>query len=175
MKTKRFDIENYCHFVTTKTHHNVKIFNKEENTELFLRVLFEVRQKLNFSLIGFVIMPDHLHLMVVPDRRNTISDVMRHLKGRFARLYNKSRRINSADYGKKVIVDRTGNLSPSRANIWQESFYDHVIRNEQELLEKLNYIHNNPVTAKMVAKPEDYKFSSASGTYKIDLERYYQG
>ena len=172
---KRFDIENYCHFVTTRTYNDVRIFQKKENTELFLRILYEVKGKLNFLLIAFVIMLDHLHLMIVPDRRNTISDVMRHFKGRFARFYNKSRRMNSADYGKKVIVHRTGNLSPSEAKIWQEGFYDHVIRNKKEFLQKLNYIHNNPVTAGMVAKPEDYKFSSASGIYKIDLERYYGG
>lgn len=175
MKTKRFNIENYCHFVTTKTFNNVKIFERKEKAQLFLKILYEVKEKLNFLLIAFVIMPDHLHLMIVPDRRNTISDVMRHLKGRFARLYNKSRRINSADYRKTVIVHRTGNSSPSKGKIWQEGFYDHVISNQKEFLEKLNYIHNNPVTAKMVAKPEDYKFSSASGIYKIDLERYYGG
>lgn len=150
-------------------------FSRKRNTQFFLRVLYEAREKLNFLLIGFVIMPDHLHLMIVPDRRNTISDVMRHIKGRFSRFYNKSRRINSADYGEKPLPHRAGNLSLPVKKVWQEGFYDHVIRNKKEFMERLNYIHNNPVKAKIVKKPEDYKFSSASDINKIDIERYCGG
>ena len=175
-KIKRFNIENRCHFVTTKTFDNAKIFNKEKNVQLFLKVLYEVKEKLNFLLIGFVIMPDHLHLMIVPETRNSISDVMRHIKGRFARLYNQSIwRINSADYETNKIFYRAGNSSPPKRKVWQNSFYDHVIRNRKEFLEKLNYIYNNPVKAKIVAKPEDYKFSSISEIYEVDLERYFGG
>jgi len=204
-KIKRFNIVNYCHFVTTKTFNNVKIFNKEENVQLFLKVLYEVKEKLDFLLIGFVIMQDHLHLMIVPNTRNTISDVMRHIKGRFARFYNQSirginspdygvkddihgrmnsagyeakgsiRRMNSAGYKETSVFHRAGNSSPPERKVWQDSFYDHVLRNAKEFKERLNYIYNNPVEEKLVEKPEDYRFSSISGLYKVDLEEYFWG
>lgn len=161
--------------MTTKTFNNAKILEKEKNAQLLIKVLYEVKEKLNFLLIAFVIMPDHLHLMIVLEERNTISDVLRHIKGRFARFYNTSRRINSADYDEGCSPHRAGNLSLPNGRVWQKGFYDHVIKNQKEFLEKLNYIHNNPVKAKIVATPEEYMFSSASGAHEMDIERYFGG
>jgi putative transposase len=187
-KVTRFNLENYCHFVTSKTYRNARIFSNENSSEFFIQTLLEVKEKLNFLLIAFVVMPDHIHLMLVPNKRNTISDVMRHIKGRFARKYNKlSRGINSPDYGisvhrtgnsslpNKNQIHRAGNLSQPEANVWQESFYDHVIRNSKEFVERLNYIHYNPVKANLVDTPEDYKYSSATGKYETDLDGYVGG
>jgi putative transposase len=173
-KVTRFNIENYCHFVTSKTYCNSKIFSKDEAADLFIQTIFEVKEKLNFLLLAFVIMPDHIHLMLVPDKRNTISDVMRHIKGCFARKYNQvSRGINSSDYG--VLDHRAGNSSLPGSKVWQKSFYDHVIRNKMEFVERLNYIYYNPVKVALVDKPEDYKYSSATGKYETDLLRYVGG
>jgi len=187
-KVTRFNIENYCHFVTSKTYRNARIFSNEHAVKLLIQTIFEVKAKLNFLLIAFVVMPDHMHLMIVPDKRNTISDVMRHIKGRFARRYNLlSRGINSPDYGihdhragnlsssYKHDTHRAGNLSLPDSKVWQESFYDHVIRNKMEFVERLNYIYYNPVKAKLVDKPEDYKYSSATGKYETDLFCYVGG
>jgi putative transposase len=170
----RFNIENYCHFVTSKTYRNAKIFSNEHAGKLLTQTIFEVKKKLNFLLIAFVVMPDHIHLMLVPDKRNTISDVMRHIKGRFARKYNLlSRGINSPDY--EEDTHRAGNLSLPESKVWQESFYDHVIRNRKEFVERLNYIYYNPVKAGLVDKPEDYKYSSVTGKYETDLLCYVGG
>jgi|GEM_PF-2807208 len=75
-KVTRFNLESYCHFVTSKTYRSQKIFSKGKVADLLIQTLFEVKEKLNFRLIGSVVMPDHIHLMVVPDKRNSISDVM---------------------------------------------------------------------------------------------------
>ncbi len=202
-KVTRFNLENYCHFVTSKTHRNTRIFSNEKTTQLLIQTIFEVRKKLNFLLIAFVIMPDHFHLMLVPNKRSTISDVIRHIKGRFARKYNMlSRGMNSPDYGldshragnlslpkERLLQEcrginspdygidshRAGNSSQPVTKVWQESFYDHVIRNRKELVERLNYVYYNPVKAKLVDKPEDYKYSSARGEYQTDLLSYVGG
>jgi putative transposase len=173
-KVTRFNLENSCHFVTSKTYRNARIFSNENSSELFIQTLFEVKEKFNFLVIAFVVMPDHIHLMLVPNERNTISDVMRHIKGRFSRRYNLlSRGMNSPDY---VIPDhRAGNSSVPETKVWQDSFYDHVIRNRKEFDERLNYLYNNPVKAKLVEKPDDYKYSSAAGEYETDLDGYVGG
>ncbi|MFQ6002632.1 MAG: transposase [Candidatus Zixiibacteriota bacterium] len=195
-KVTRFKLENYCHFVTSKTYRNAKIFSKGEATDLLIQTIFEVKKKLNFRLLAFVVMPDHIHLMLVPDKRNSISDVMRHIKGRFSRRYNLlSRGMNSPDYGvqdhragnsspshkpnthragnsspsHKPNTHRAGNLSLPKSKVWQDSFYDHIIRNRKEFVQRLNYIHYNPVRAGLVEKAEDYKYSSATGKFNIDL------
>jgi len=112
-KVARFNLENYCHFVTSKTHRNTKIFSEGKAADLLIQTIFEVRKKLRFRLLAFVVMPNHIHLMLVPDKRNSISDVMRHIKGRFARRYNQlSRGINSPDY--EPENHRTEDLSSSR-------------------------------------------------------------
>ena len=173
-KVTRFNLENYCHFITSKTYRSQKIFSKGKVADLLIQTLFEVKEKLNFRLIGFVVMPDHIHLMVVPDKRNSISDVMRHIKGRFSRRYNHfSRGMNSPDYG--APNHRAGNLSLPKPKVWQESFHDHVIRNRKEFDQRLNYLYNNPVKAKLVEKPEDYKYASATGKYETDLDGYAGG
>ena len=230
-KVTRFNIENYCHFVTSNTCRSAKIFSKGKAADLLVQSIFEVKKKLNFRLLAFVVMPDHIHLMMVPDKRNTISDVMRHIKGRFSRRYNHlSRGMNSPDYGvqdhragnpsphHKPDTHRAGNLSlPSRRynllsgemispddetegykiwdlssfhepknhragnlslpkfKVWQESFYDHVIRNRKEFVQRLNYIHCNPIRLGLAEKPENYKYSSARGKFRIDLDAYLGG
>jgi putative transposase len=187
-KVTRFNLENYCHFVTTKTYRNTKIFSTENSAKLLIETIYEEKEKLKFLLIAFVIMPDHLHIMIVPDKRNTISDVIRHIKGRFARKYNKiSRGINSPDYGVQVhkaenlslshkpATHRAVNSSLPESKVWQESFYDHVIRNKKEFVERLNYIYFNPVKAELVDKPEDFEYSSASGKFETDLLGYVGG
>jgi putative transposase len=187
-KVTRFNLENYCHFVISKTYRNEKIFSEERTAGLLIQTIFEVKRKLNFRLLAFVVMPDHIHLMLVPDKRNSISDVMRHIKGRFSRRHNHlSRGINSPDYGvqdhragnssphHKPDTHRAGNSSLPGSKVWQESFYDHVIRNRKELLQRLNYIYNNPVRKRLAEKSEDYKYSSATGKFRIDLDTYLGG
>ena len=201
-KVTRFNLENYCHFVTSKTCRNAKIFTKGNVADLLIQTIFEIKKKLKFRLLAFVIMPDHIHLMLIPDKRNSISDVMRHIKGRFSRRYNLlSRGMNSPDYGAKnpgtgglssfhnpknhragnlssshePENHRAGNLSLPKSKVWQESFYDHVIRNRKEFVQRLNYVHYNPVRVGLAEKPEDYKYSSATGEFDTDLDTYLGG
>lgn len=187
-KVTRFNLENYCHFVTSKTYINAKTFSKEKAAGLLIQTIFEVKNKLKFHLVAFVIMPDHINLMLVPNKRNSISDVMRHIKGRFSRRYNLlSRGMNSPDYeaeGHKIEDlssfhepedHRAGNSSLPKSKVWQESFYDHVIRNRKEFVQRLNYIHYNPVRVGLAEKPEDYPYSSATGKFSIDLDTYLGG
>jgi putative transposase len=81
--------------------------------------------------------------------------------------------MSSLDY--EVPKHRAGDSSRPTSRVWQESFYDHVVRNRKEFDERLNYLYNNPVKARFVEKPEEYRFSSATGKYEIDLDGYAGG
>ena len=123
-KVTRFNIENYCHFVTSKTYRNTKIFSDGKTADFLIQTIYEVMEKLRFKLIGFVVMPDHIHLMLVSDKRNSISDVMRHIKGRFSRRYNYlSRGMNSPDYEPedRNMVDLSSSRKSKNQKAWNSS------------------------------------------------------
>ena len=107
----------------------------------FLLVCIEYNKYIySFRFYGFVIMPEHLHCIIQPAPGTTISEIMKHIKGDFARKFNIMRK--------------------SSGSLWQKSFFDEVIRGRRHLINMIEYMHNNPVRAGLVAVPEDYEFSS---------------
>lgn len=100
-------------------------------------------------------MPDHIHLIVLPNKNESISKIMQSIKG-FV-----SWRINKENGTKK--------------RIWQKSFYDYILDSEKKLITKLKYIHRNPIRCGFVEKEEDYRYSSAYPDSSTDLEIYLNG
>jgi len=149
IRLKRLDLERHIHFVTSKTKDNTPIFSDKETAELFLAVLFDCRKKYKFLLFGFVIMPDHFHALIKPDRDYSISMVMQKIKSLFAYRYRE--------------------LTGISGSIWQKSFYDFVLNSKEKLIEKLNYIHNNPIRENIVSSPKDYPYSSYKILNQLDL------
>lgn len=96
-------------------------------------------------------MPDHVHLIVVPGLAANLGNIMQYVKGRFARRYN----------------ERTGGVG----KLWQDRYYESIIRDEASLVRRMQYIEANPVTAGLVSQPEEFPFSSAASE-RDDLESY---
>ena len=78
-----------------------------------------------YTLISAVVMPDHVHLLIIPFKRYSLSRIMKGIKGVSARKINKMRQTTGS--------------------IWQDESFDRIIRNQKELNEKLQYMANNPV------------------------------
>jgi putative transposase len=123
-------------FVTSRTHNSWRIFRIERNAELFLETLQHYRREGHYKLHAFVVMPDHIHLLLTPLDRS-IERVMGLIKGGF------SHRLSS------------------RFPVWQRSFTDRRVRDKDEFLVKREYIHQNPIRGRLVASAELYRFSSA--------------
>src|SRR3972149_3531164 len=83
------DAENTPYFITTVTHNRQKVFAGASAAEMFLEELNYARQELGFALLSFVVMPDHVHLLLVPRSPSPLSLVMQTIKGRFARRWNR--------------------------------------------------------------------------------------
>ena len=81
-------------------------------------------------------MPDHVHILITPSEPWTLSAIMKRLKGVSARQVNQ-------------LLGRTGPL-------WRDESFDHMLRSDESLAEKAEYIRQNPVRAKLVARPTDY-------------------
>ncbi|HLF25899.1 MAG TPA: transposase [Anaerolineae bacterium] len=99
--------------------------------------------------LGFVVMPDHYHLIVGLGKIKTLSDAIKSV--------NK--------FTGRCINDLIGN----EGRFWQEGFHDHAIRNRKQYNVILAYIHNNPVKAGLVERPELWPYSTANERYAGEI------
>jgi putative transposase len=128
-------------FLTTICYNRRRIFQIDRNAELFLEILEHYRPHYLFH--AFILMPDHVHLILTP-RAKTISQIMNLIKGGF------SHRL------------------ASKLPAWQRGFADHQIRSQEDFNIRQNYLHQNPVTARLVETPEAHPYTSANTTIPLD-------
>jgi putative transposase len=142
------NLEYYPSFITTKTINNYPFFSNPRNANKVVSTLYFGRENNWFNLIAFVIMPDHLHLIIMPRKKN-ISQSMHSIKSFSSKEINK-------------INNRNG-------QVWQPSFRDFTIYTNELLLEKIAYIHDNPVRKDLLSEASKYSFSSANPIYQTDI------
>ena len=162
-KLPKFDDNSYAHFITTNTYNNYPYFKDEESCQIIVGELQFYSRKYGFALIGYVIIPDHLHLLVWWDKEEkpnlSISKVMNSIKTMTAKRI-KRRLFYNGDIKYMGRLTDVGQLTRRPFRLWQPGFYDFNIYSEEKFLEKLNYIHSNPVKAGLVSSPERCKWSS---------------
>ncbi len=135
---QRFYGSNDLHFVTCSCYRRRPLLGSPKCRDIFLRVLEETRRKYQFTVVGYVVMPEHFHLLVSEPARGTLSTVMQVLKQRASRKIEKE----------------------VAARFWQVRFYDFNVWTAKKETEKLKYIHRNPVTRGLVSLPEKWRWSS---------------
>ena len=152
-KLTRYYGNNELHFITCSCYRRQPLLGTAKRRDLFLKVLEEVREKYQFVVIGYVVMPEHFHLLISEPQERTPSTVMQALKLGFARrvLIQKCRRRNPAQ---PELFQRTPQ------HVWQKRFYDFNIWTGRKRVEKLRYIHRNPVKRGLVTAPELWRWSS---------------
>jgi putative transposase len=128
-------------FLTTITYNRRRLFQLPASADLFLEILQHYRP--NYLLHAFVLMPDHVHLILTP-REKTLSQVMNLIKGGF------SHRL------------------ASKLPVWQRGYTDHQIRTPEDFATHQRYIHHNPVTARLAETPEAHPHTSANTTLPLD-------
>lgn len=151
-KYRRFWVPNSVVFLTLVTVNRTPVFGARETVEAALEVLRRVKAIHAFRMRGYVILPDHCHLLLWTE------------DGRFDRVMHSFKR-NTV-----LALKEAGGREET---IWQKRFYDHVIRDDADLTSHLDYVHYNPVHHGWTQKPADYEFSSfrshvARGWYPKD-------
>jgi putative transposase len=121
------------------------VFRHDRWAELFVSVLYGYRPE-RFLLHGFVVMPDHFHLLITPTK--SLERVVQCVKGSFS-------------FKAKRDFSWTG-------DIWVAGFSDHRIRDLDDYRNHEKYIANNPVDAKLAVCAEEFRYSSASGRFELD-------
>ncbi len=142
------------HFVTFSCYRRLPLLGSTRRRDVFLRLLEMVRSKYELVVLGYVAMPEHVHLLVSEPQRRNLSVAIKALKQAMARrvLGSSQRR-----YRQQTELF-PGASMPGR--FWQARFYDFNVWSAKKRIEKLRYIHRNPVTRGLVRSPEQWRWSS---------------
>lgn len=140
------------YFVTTSADQQRFLFQSDAIANLFVETLYSYRKQKKLLLHEFVLMPNHLHLLLTPTEI-TLERAMQFIKGGY------SHRVN-VELGKKFEV-------------WQRGFTDRRVRNRAEYDGFRDYIYKNPVEAGLVQRPEEFRYSSAYSGFELDLPPAY--
>jgi len=152
-KPKRYQHQRCLHFITFSCYRRMKLLDSAAARAIFEHELERVRRWYGCYITGYVVMPEHVHLLMSEPERGELSVVMQMLKQITSR---KLRR-------------------PELPRFWQVRYYDFPVWSERKRVEKLRYIHRNPVERGLVARPEDWEWSSfcqwATGrTGRVEVE-----
>jgi len=153
---RRYYGKGHLHFITFSCYRRLPLLKRARARDVFVKELAKLREELGFRLIGYVVMPEHVHLLMSEPERGTPSTVLQKLKLRVARKLRKRRRSTPAGQMHLPFEERG---EPLRA-FWQARFYDFNVYSEQKRIEKLNYMHANPMNRKLVKHPKDWPWSS---------------
>jgi putative transposase len=130
-------------FITSITRLRFPYLKGHENLTLYWNTLHAVKEICPFKILAYVILPDHFHWLL--DMTETDGD--------FSKILHSFKRNYTWNYKKKMGIDQS-------ISLWQQRFWDHVIRDEFDLERHFNYIHWNPVKHGYVDEPEIWDESS---------------
>lgn len=159
------------HFVTFSCYRRLALLGNARARNVFVRALGEVRKKYGIQLVGFVVMPEHVHLLIGESKLGMPSTVVHSLKLRVSKRMR--RRIQKKSSSQSVLPFREGETALPQFR--QKRFYDFNVYSPAKRREKLEYIHRNPVTRGLVKDPKDWVWSSYSsysgrGTALVEID-----
>lgn len=126
------------HFLTFSCYRRKPLLDSTPAYEYFELQLETVRQQYRFVVAGYVLMPEHVHMLVSEPQAAALSLAIQVLKQQTSRRLNKRGEVR----------------------LWQRRYYDFNVWSEEKAREKVHYMHRNPVRRGLVAKPEDWPWSS---------------
>jgi putative transposase len=137
MGLRRFHHSGQNHFVTFCCYHRRRLLTTDENRRIFVSALERVRRSYRLYVYGYVVMPEHVHLLLSEPQRDTLADALKSLK------QGVSRRLTS-----------------DAEHFCQKRYYDFNIRNYPQFVEKLRCMYRKPVKQGLFDHPDDWQWSS---------------
>ena len=126
------------HFITFSCYRRLPLLDSAASYHIFEQELERVRQSYNLVVTGYVLMPEHVHLLTNEPGTSNLSVALQVLKQQTSKKLR----------------------SPSQEQFWQSRYYDFNVHSAAKTVEKLRYMHRNPVRRGLVEKPEDWPWSS---------------
>lgn len=136
----RFQESGQSHFVTFSCYRRQPYFATPELCDLFGVRVEDMRRRFAMYVYGYVVMPEHVHLLLSEPPRAKLAEAIHFLKLSFSK--------------------RAGTTLEKLGTFWQKRYYDRNVRDHREFAIKLRYLHRNPVRRGLVILPEDWKWSS---------------
>ncbi len=169
MPTPRINKENKnkIHFLTFTTMEWIDIFTKPEYFNLIINTFKHCQKNQGLLLYGFVIMTNHFHCLVSAQEDYSLENIVASFKKFTTFQTKKMLEKDNRKYISALIKSSYAKKKNTSFQIWQRENYPETIESEKFFLQKMNYIHNNPVKKCYVAKPEDWLYSSARN-YLLD-------
>jgi putative transposase len=186
-KLRHYDDSGTVRFITFSCYRRLPGLTLRGAKEILMEELDLARTKHRFQILGYVFMPEHVHLVIYPQRGMKLGLVIGEIKSRTARRFFKQaypQLIGAEGNPSKMVGHQQGDLYGSknppqavgRHNdptprggaphslpkrvFWEKRCYDHNCRSEEAVWEKINYCHNNPVKRGLVDDPSDWRWSS---------------
>jgi putative transposase len=147
----------HLHFITFTCYRRLPLLRSIRARNAFVQILGETRDRYGFSLVGYVVMPEHIHLLISEPTKGTPSTVVQVLKQRVSRRLRRKKRKPAVQLS---LAFEDGDESLPR--FWQRRFYDFNVWSLKKRVEKLHYMHMNPLKRKLVDHPRDWPWSSFS-------------
>jgi putative transposase len=139
---KRFQQTRHSHFVTFSCYRRQQNFRSPEIYDLFVQCLEDMRRRFSMCIYGYVVMPEHVHLLISEPEQGVLAEAIHYVKLSFAkRLRSREHRVELRSF-------------------WQKRYYDRNVRDAREFSIKLRYLHRNPVKRGLVKDPTEWKWSS---------------
>jgi putative transposase len=138
------------YFVTTKTWQNRALLQSHESAAVVVERMLHYRQTGAYLLHEFVVMPNHLHLLITPAENHSLEQCMQLIKGGSSHALHK--------------------VSHNSMPLWQSGFHEETLRDVNDYRRKAMYIRMNPVHAHLAARMEDWPPGSGSGRFQLDAE-----
>ena len=159
---KRYYGRGDLHFVTFSCYRRKPFLGTRRARDCFVRILDEMRSRHDFLLLGYVVMPEHVHLLMSELNEVTPSKVLQVLKQKVSRVLHGGGEKRSPGQLSLAFP----NVEMDEGAFWQRRFYDFNVYSRKKLWEKLEYMHANPVERGLVKHPKDWPWSSWSNYAK---------
>jgi len=145
----RYQQARTLHYITFTCFHRAPYLGTAPARELFEATLERVRRWYGLWINAYVVMPEHVHMLVSEPQRSTLAVAIQMLKQIVSRQIHQN--------GPRLPVLPEGGAGRP---FWQRRYYDFNIWSRKKFEEKVHYIHQNPVRRGLVGRPEDWKWSS---------------
>jgi putative transposase len=162
-RLKRFVGQGDLHFITFCCYQRRPLLASAHARNLAVQVLRELRARYSFALIGYVIMPEHVHLLIGESPSTLPAKLIQIFKQRVSRRFRARPRRNERQLSFGFAAPVSG-----LRRFWQRRYYDFNVFSRAKVVEKLHYMHANPVRGKLVKHPGDWPWSSWCFYYRSE-------
>jgi len=160
---RRIFIEGGTYAFTVVTYKRQPLFIDSATRELIFTAIQKTQYLYPFEQIAYCILPDHIHcIWTLPEGDFNYPIRWKFLKSKFSKLYQ-------GVYGPYPPSNRS-RINRGEVAIWQRRFWEHTIKDDEDLYNHINYIHFNPIKHGYIDDPQDWEWSSYR---KYELEGYY--